>query len=302
MVGVSGGRDSVALLHFLVQHGWRNIIVAHFNHSLRGRESGQDAAFVRRLADSHGLSFATQKADIAAIAQQSGLSIEAAARRERDRFFEQLSLEKGARFVFLAHHLEDNAETVLGNLFRGAGHAGIAGMKAVSATAGSFLKVRPLLTVRRSEIDEYVAAHGLAFREDSSNASPEHRRNRIRNELLPLLDDVFQRDTAQTTARFAVLASRDEDCLQNLALSALRDYSLIQPDRSLRVVPELLGLHPAILSRVLRQWLLVVLELRGLGNVEIESALLMLRPGGPAKLNLPEARHLRRKAKRLWVE
>jgi len=289
-------------LHFLVQQGWKHLVVAHYNHGLRGRESGQDAAFVRRLASKFGLSFELRKGDISSIAKQSGLSLETAARVERERFFEELGLTHGTKFLFLAHHLEDNAETILGNLFRGSGNTGISGMKNWAQTASGLVKLRPLLDVRRREIDEYIASQRLSFREDSSNQSTAHRRNRLRHAVMPLLDAVFQRDTANTTVRFAALASRDDDCLIALALAKIEELSLVTEDHALRISPELRSLHPALLSRILRHWLVGVLGLPGVGYREIEAVLTMLSPGGPSKINLPCDRHLRRKAKRLFVE
>ena len=277
-------------------------MVAHFNHGLRGAESGQDATFVRRLAKKHGLTFEVERKDIARFAQKTGHSLETAARQERERFFGEVCLAHRTSAVFLAHHLEDNAETILGNLFRGSGNTGISGMKLTTVMASGLVKLRPLLNVRRGEIDDYLAANQLSFREDSSNRSPEYRRNRLRHEVMPLLDSVFQRDTASTTVRFGDLAGRDDDCLNELALASMNDHSLVTEDSSFKIAPAIRSLHPALLSRILRYWLIGTLGLRGLGNREIEAALAMLSPGGPSKINLPHDRHLRRKAKRLFVE
>ena len=302
LIGVSGGRDSVALLHFLVSSGWKKLVVAHFNHGLRGRESGQDAIFVRRLATQYKLKFETFKEDIKAFAEGTKLSLETAARVKRDLFFHVIAQNENTPFTFLAHHLEDNAETILGNIARGTGLRGVAGMLSAAETFQRLTKLRPLLNVRRAEIDEYLSAQDLRFREDSSNASPEHRRNRLRHEVLPLLNDVLRRDVAPLIVRMGKLAERDEDFLREQAAHFVEAHHLIQADHSLCIVPEMRSLHCAILSRVLICWLSEKLRVPHLGNREIEAALTMLLPDGPAKINLPGDRHLRRKAKRLFVQ
>ena len=302
VIGVSGGRDSVALLHFFVTQRWRNLTVAHFNHGLRGRESGQDAAFVRRLANRYDLPCVVCREDIAAFAAAAKLSTETAARERRDVFFQAVARQAGTRFVFLAHHTDDNAETILGNLLRGAALQGVVGMEQVATFGDDLLKIRPLLDVRREELDAYAQAHSLKHREDSSNLSQEHRRNRLRHEVLPLLNEVLQRDVTPVVARFGRLAARDEDYLQSAALELIERFSLIQPDDTLKVVSQLREAHPAISTRIVRQWLVTQLGLRGIGNHELEQVLEMLKPEGPAKINLPHDRHLRRKAKRLFLE
>ncbi len=301
VIGVSGGRDSVALLHFLVSQGWQKLTVAHFNHGLRGRESGQDAAFVRRLAKRYDLPCVVYREDIAAFASAAKLSTETAARERRDVFFGTVARQVGTRFVFLAHHTDDNAETILGNLLRGSAMQGVTGMEPMAALGGDLLKIRPLLEVRREELDAYAEAQSLTYREDSSNLSALHRRNRLRHEVLPLLDDVLQREVTPVIARFGKLAARDEDCLQGLAMDLIVHLALIRPDHSL-LISRLRELHPAITSRIVRYWLVDGLGLRGIGNHELEQALDLLKPDGPAKINLPHDRHLRRKAQRLFLE
>jgi tRNA(Ile)-lysidine synthase len=204
--------------------------------------------------------------------------------------------------VLLAHHAEDQAETILANLCRGSGLAGLAGMHAVQRLDSGLHLVRPLLQVRRSEIDAYLKSKRYKFREDSSNTSPKHRRNRLRHEALPLLNDIFARDVVPQVLRLGSLAEQDDDCLQRQAFAFLTAPQQVNEDRSLSITKELLTLHPAVLSRVFALWFREVMELPGIEHDEIEAAMTMLAPDGPAKINLPHDRHLRRKAKRLWVE
>lgn len=301
LAAVSGGRDSVVLLHWLVEKDDRRLVVCHLNHGLRGRESGQDAAFVRRLARRYGLPCEIGKTDVRALAWQGRMSLETAARQARHDFFQATGERLGIGDVFLAHHAGDQAETVLANACRGAGLAGLAGMKPVQKLAHGITLHRPLLGWRRAQIDEYIARHGLTFREDSSNTSAAHRRNRLRHDILPRLCRAMDRDVTPALARLAAHAARDADFLEAYTQDWLVRHAVLEPDGRLRLTSGLKALHPAILSRVLRHWL-QSRQISGLDHDLIESAQAMLRPGGPAKLNLPGGRHLRRKAGRLFVD
>lgn len=302
LLAISGGRDSVALLHLLLEAGFTNLILCHLNHGLRGQESDGDAAFVRRLAKKHALKCEIESADVAALAEKQRLSIETAAREARHGFLLRMAEQHDTWIVFLAHHAEDQAETMLANLCRGSGLAGMAGMHAVQRLDSGLHLVRPLLNARRSQLDAYLKSKRCRFREDSSNASPKHRRNRLRHEALPLLNDIFARDVVPQLLRLGSLAEQDDDCLQRQAVAFLTAPEHLHDDRSLPITNELLALHPALLSRVLALWLREVVELPGIEHDELEAAMAMLAPGTAAKINLPHDKHLRRKAKRLWVE
>jgi len=302
LLAISGGRDSVALLHLLLDAGFNNLILCHLDHGLRGEESDGDAAFVKRLAKKHGLRCEIESQAVAALAKKQRLSLETAAREARHAFLLRMAEKHDVWVVFLAHHAEDQAETIIGNVCRGSGLGGLAGMREVQRLDSGLHLVRPLLHERRGEIDAYLKARRLRFREDSSNKSPKHRRNRLRHEVLPLLNDVFARDVSVLITRLGILADRDDDCLCGQATGHLSASDRLKDDRSLQIDQELLALHPAVLSRVLALWLREVCELSGIENDVIEAAMDMLAPGGPAKINLPHDKHLRRKAKRLWVE
>ncbi|MFO1482239.1 MAG: tRNA lysidine(34) synthetase TilS [Verrucomicrobiaceae bacterium] len=302
LLAISGGRDSVALLHLLLEAGFTKLILCHLNHGLRGKESDGDAAFVERLAKKHGLKCEMETQPVATMAKKQRLSLEAAAREARHAFLLRMAEKHDAWIVFLAHHAEDQAETILANLCRGSGLGGLAGMRLVQRLDSGLHLVRPLLHVRRSEIDAYLKSKRLRFCEDSSNTSPKHRRNRLRHEALPLLNDIYARDVASLITRFGSLAERDDDCLQSEAMAYLSAEGRLNDDRSLPITKELLSLHPAVLSRVFALWLREVCELHGIDSDIIEGAMDMLAAGGPAKMNLPDDRHLRRKAKRIWVD
>ena len=185
LVGVSGGRDSVVLLHWLIERGYRRLIVCHFEHGLRGRAGKADARFVARLAETHGLPFESGAADIREIAREKKQSIETAARNERRAFFARVARRRRCGTIFLGHHADDQVETFLLNLFRGAAGRGLGAMRSRSQH-GALEIVRPLLGVWRSEIDDYVAEHRLKFREDATNEELDARRNRMRHKIIPL--------------------------------------------------------------------------------------------------------------------
>lgn len=302
LLAISGGRDSVALLHLLREAGFTQLILCHLNHGLRGKESIDDAAFVRRLAKKLGLKCEIEMEDVAALAEKSRVSTETAAREARHAFLLRMAEKYDVWVVLLAHHAEDQAETILANLCRGTGLAGLAGIHAVQRLDSGLHLVRPLLQARRSQIDRYLKSKRFKYREDSSNTSPKHRRNRLRHEALPLLNDIFARDVVPQVLRLGSLAEQDDHALQRQALAFLMAEGRVKEDRSLVITPELLELHPAVSSRVFALWLREAWELPGIDHEVIEAALGMLAPDGAAKINLPVDKHLRRKAKRMWVE
>ncbi|MCE2404706.1 MAG: tRNA lysidine(34) synthetase TilS [Dehalococcoidia bacterium] len=196
VVAVSGGPDSVALLHALLrlrESARVALHVAHLNHNFRGEEAEEDARFVSRLAASLGLPSTVGRADPVAYQREAGLSsFEEAAREVRYSFLSRVAEETGAAAVVLGHTVDDHAETVLMHIIRGSGLHGLRGMEALSTwrdRRGSREAVlfRPLLEVTKAETAAYCQARGLAFRVDSGNLSPRFTRNRVRDHLLPVL-------------------------------------------------------------------------------------------------------------------
>src|SRR6267378_3423285 len=225
LIGVSGGRDSVALLHWLTNVGYRKLIFCHLNHQLRGRSSDADARFVQKLVEGHNqefvalahrvpgsrtgkrsarpiprrpdLHFELGTVNVRAFATKQKMSIETAARDSRYSFFAKVAKRRRCHTIFLAHHADDLVETFLINLLRGAGLTGLAAMREVSTRpigAVDLRIVRPLLSVWRSEIDVYVRAHRLKFREDASNKNLSPLRNRIRHRVVPYLEKTLGRN------------------------------------------------------------------------------------------------------------
>ena len=184
IVALSGGADSVALLLLLVQEGFP-VVAAHCNFHLRGEESDRDERFVRELCHSYDIPLHIRHFDTSASAKEEGISIEMAARRLRYAFFEELRTTLGAEAIAVAHHRDDNNETLLLNLVRGTGLRGLSGMKWKNGHI-----VRPLLGVSRQEIVAFLKEKEQPYVTDSTNAETLYKRNKIRHELLPLLREL----------------------------------------------------------------------------------------------------------------
>jgi len=295
LVGLSGGRDSVALLHWLVDSSYKKLICCHLNHQLRGRASDADARFVRKLADRYDVDLVIGSAKVRALASQQKLSIEAAAREARYKFFAQLAKRKRARTIFLAHHADDVVETFLINLFRGAGSSGLSAMREVSNRRIDNVDltiVRPFLGIWRTQIDDYVRKHRLKFREDASNKDMALLRNRIRRQIIPYLEKTVGRNIRPSIWRTATIAAEEENWIE----TQLPDETAAELS-----VLELRKLPTALQRREILKWL----RLRKISNVGfdvVENVRTMLHPDSRiAKVNLPRDRHVRRQAKKIFI-
>jgi len=207
-VAVSGGADSVALLcllESLCDALGITLLVAHFDHSIRGAESDADEQFVASLAAERGLEYVCAKEDVAAAAAKDKLNLEDAARRLRYAYFERLVDGRRVNRIAVAHTADDQAETVLAHLLRGAGLAGLGGMLPL---AGSI--VRPLLGVKRLELREYLGARGQSWREDSTNRDVRRQRARIREQLVPVLATDFSPRIVERLTSLAGLCREEE--------------------------------------------------------------------------------------------
>ena len=184
LIAVSGGRDSIVLLFVLSQLEY-NIEVAHCNYKLRGEESDKDEQFVKNLCTQLKVPFHQKSFDTKILAQEEGVSIQMKARDLRYDWFENLKVNLKIDRIAIAHHLDDQLETILINLTRGTGIKGLRGMKAKRGDI-----IRPLLCVSRDEINDYLYANHIPFREDSSNASGKYFRNKIRHQIIPVLKEI----------------------------------------------------------------------------------------------------------------
>jgi tRNA(Ile)-lysidine synthase len=206
LVAVSGGADSMVLLHALhalaKQNRW-NIFVTHFNHQLRGRASDADEKLVRQTAAKLRLKFIAGGADVKKVATRSKISVEMAARKLRHEFLARTAREQKIPDVALAHHADDQVELFFLRLLRGAGGNGLAGMKwrSPSPADKAILLVRPLLDFSKAELLAFARENKIRFRDDATNFSTDFLRNRIRNELLPLLRKKYQPGLDKTVLR-----------------------------------------------------------------------------------------------------
>lgn len=210
LVAVSGGPDSVALLHVLVglRAAWNLRPSAfHLNHLMRGRDSDEDARYVVDLCDSLQVPLSLEEFDVRAFAAAKGLSRQEAAREVRYRLLEKVARDLGARRIALGHNADDQVETVLMWLLRGAGMGGLSGIPPVRG-----MLIRPLMEIPRRDIEEYCRRENLAPRLDASNQKPIYLRNRIRLELVPFLERHFNPAVRLSILRVAEVA-REEDSL-----------------------------------------------------------------------------------------
>ena len=296
LIGVSGGRDSIALLHWLVNLGYDRLIVCHLNHQLRGQSSDADARFVQKLAAKYQVGFELGAANVRALARKKKMSLETAAREARYSFFSKAAKRRRCHKIFLAHHADDLVETFLLNLIRGAGLTGLGGMRDVSSRQihGVDLTIlRPLLSIWRSDIDKYVRECHLRFREDATNKNLAPTRNRIRNRIIPYLEKILDRNIRQNLWRTATIAAEEENWLDKEV------PDLTNVDLS---VPKLRALPVALQRRAILKWLRVQ-NISGVGFEVIERVRLLLDPNvRTAKVNLPQDRHARRRGKTIFIE
>ena len=294
LIGVSGGRDSVALLHWLVARGYRRLIVCHLDHGLRGHAGKGDARFVERLAQKQGLSYEAARVDVRSLALTRKQSIETTARLERLAFFAKVARRRRCPILFLGHHADDQVETFLMNLFRGAGRRGLGAMREVTRV-GALQIVRPLLGAWRAEIDAYVAEHRIKFREDASNAELGARRNRARHAIIPNLEKQFGRNLRANLWRAASVLAEEDALLESLLPNESRTNDSL-------AVKELLALPSALQRRAILRWLRAR-DVRDVGFDLVEEVRSLLLAGGRiAKVNLPRDRHARRRAGTIFIE
>lgn len=245
LAAVSGGADSMCLLAALLELSYiRGFTVAavHYNHHLRGEESERDALFVAHFCRDKNVKLYSGGGDVGAFAKLSGLGVEEAARKMRYDFFCETAENIDAQRIATAHTADDNAETVLFNLIRGAGLNGICGIPPKRG-----IIIRPMLTVTRNDVIDFLLQHDISFVEDSSNNLDIYSRNRIRHSVIPVLREINPRLTEHITAA-AELIREDEDYLRGIAARYIHDNCQAASCNS----RELAELPRPVSSRVIR--------------------------------------------------
>ncbi|HUT16471.1 MAG TPA: tRNA lysidine(34) synthetase TilS [Anaerolineae bacterium] len=298
VVGVSGGPDSLCLLHILCRLGNDYALalhVAHLNHCLRGAEADEDQAFVVELADRWGLPAHAESQDIAALAKERKLAVEEAARQVRYAFLARVAVRVGAQRIAVGHNADDQVETVLMHWLRGAGPAGLRGMQPVSGLdelrlegeelthregGSNLLLIRPLLDVPRSAIEAYCTTRDLRPRFDRSNLDTTYYRNRLRHELLPHLETYNPR-IREVILRTAAIIAGDYAYLRQQVVGAWTDVVVLESARAVafdlgrwRALP--LSLQRSLLREAIRR---LRRSLRNIGWVHVDNAIGVLQRG-----------------------
>jgi len=289
VIAFSGGADSLALLDILTSlpDFPVQVVIAHLNHCLRGAESDGDEIFVRSVAEKFALSLEISTVDIKAAADKEGLSLEEAGRNLRRSFFLDVAEKHSAVAIVLGHHSDDQAETVLMRLIRGAAMSGLTGMRPKSSSAGNVF-VRPLLCLKRAEIEAYLHKGSLQWREDSSNTDTKFLRNRVRHELLPLLRG-YNPAILDCLNRTAKALAADEELLEGVVGKvfqriAATSFNAVKLDLKL-----LQNEPPALRKRLYRESIFTLKgDLRRISSQHLADIdVLAIGSKGSGKLSLP---------------
>ena len=293
VLGLSGGRDSVALLRLLVQQGCC-VHALHVHHGIRGAAADADANFCARLCDELEVPFELKQVDEPTLAAEQGISMETAGRQARRWLLAAAAHRCGGNTVALAHHADDQAETVLFRLARGA--AGMRGMQPVYKAAGTTW-LRPLLGLRRAEITAWLQQIGQPWRDDSTNAVPDVARNSLRLEALPALNKALGRDVTPILARSARLHAETLDALE-AALEALPSE-----DPQGRLYLPFLWQQPVALQKAIVHRYLQKKSVADISEELVLAVVDILPATAPtSRVNLPGGRHASRRERRLVIE
>lgn len=255
VLGVSGGADSIALLVSLAELRKTlgvELVAVHLNHKTRGEESDGDASFVRKICRKLGVRCVSKTVDVPALARRKQISLEMAAREVRYKFFKDQAVKMKHPAIVTAHTKDDQAETLILKLARGAGMAGLSGITPIGC-AGGVKVLRPMLGIARKEIEVFLRAKGVEWREDSSNTSQSYLRNRVRARVLPMLEEALNPDIMDALARTADVVREDDALLNALAEEAL---SVCRSGRQKLLIKELQQKHRSLFRRVLMLWLI----------------------------------------------
>ncbi len=275
-VGVSGGADSVCLLHVLSQLRSDlqfELEAVHVNHNLRST-AHRDEVFTSELCQEWGIPCRIVSVDVMSRLQRDRRGVEAAARQLRYEAF----AESGAQKTALAHHMQDQAETVLMNLIRGSGTKGLAGMLPKNGCV-----IRPLLCCSKSEILGYMQDHGLQWVEDETNQDVEFTRNGIRHQLVCMIEERWNPNFCESASQTAAMLQQDEELLSSMAKA---QYERLKREKGVHL-PEMAKLPPALASRVARLFLEDVGHGRDMGFCHIQAILEMAGKPSGSKINLP---------------
>ncbi|UCD80672.1 MAG: tRNA lysidine(34) synthetase TilS [Desulfobacterales bacterium] len=303
VIGVSGGPDSVALLHILFLIAPRfslKLGIAHLNHCLRNNDSDKDAQFVEDLAKKYDLPCYTNKKDVRKYQIENKLSLEEAARRVRYNFLDHVANTMQYNKIAVGHHSDDNAELILMNLFRGSGTQGLSGIPPVR----DHKIIRPLIKLTRSEIIDFLNKNKLEYISDASNMDTKYFRNRVRHDLIPLLKTAFNPKIPETLNRLSSIIRSEEEWIEDLVHpfyeKCLRD---VQGNYIVLSVSMLNRYHPDLQRRIIRMTIEKIKgDLRRIRFVNINSVIgLLKKRSAYGKVDLPDGVRIQRNQDALCV-
>lgn len=252
VLGISGGPDSVCLLHILNRLKEKlniELYAAHMNHQIRGIEAQKDALYVADLCDKMGITYFVKSIDVPKYCSDNGLSIEEGARKLRYEMFDEIKQKTKSNKIAIGHNLNDQAETVLMRIMRGTGLQGLRGIEYVRENG----IIRPLLDVERKEIEDYCEVHNLNPRIDESNLENIYTRNKIRLELIPYMKDNFNTNLIESIVRMSNNLRSDSDYIESDAEEKFKDICKVSSDSVEVDINSFKKLHNAIKVRVLRK-------------------------------------------------
>ncbi|MFH1098221.1 MAG: tRNA lysidine(34) synthetase TilS [Candidatus Desantisbacteria bacterium] len=321
VVGVSGGPDSIALLHILWQLSEEyslSLRVAHLNHMQRGQESKEDAEYTLRFANELSIPVISEEIDIKAIKEKEATDkpLTVVARKIRYDFLKRVAKGFNANKIAVGHHADDLVETILMNLIRGAGPEGLKGIAPIRKIDEAVLLIRPLIKISSLQIHQYLSAYNLEFRTDSSNLKPIFLRNRVRLQLLPLLRKEYNPKIENSFIQLSQLIETDEDYINETVnhalLQVIKDPSSSTPrddmERKEKMVvmdvASISELHPAIQTRVIRRVIAMIKgDIEGFNYQHIQGIRQLILSIHPqVRLSLPFFMSAQRNYKQLIIK
>lgn len=276
LAGVSGGADSVCLLYLLnelkIEFGFE-LYVVHVNHGLRGKEANEDEAYVGEICHKLGLHFHAYHTDVKKLAQEFGLSCEEAGRKARYDAFQDECAELHCNKVAVAHHMNDTAETVLFHLIRGTGIRGLTGIPAKRSMTDQIQVIRPLLCVKREEIEAYLNSHNIHFCVDATNLTDDYSRNKLRNQVLPFVKQELNEGVIEHIAKTAEHLDEINDYLNHKIDSVYPYYveegALEGKTSDVKLSDKIKMEHPVIIKETIRRILQKMLQ-AGLKDIDAD--------------------------------
>lgn len=283
LVGVSGGPDSMCLLHVLVEIQDAipfNIFVAHVNHGVRGKDADEDEEFVRLTCEKMNIPFYSEKVDMNGYARKHKMSSEEAGRKLRYDFFNEVLFEIGGGKIAVAHNKNDQAETLIMRIIRGTGIDGLKGMKFLNGNI-----IRPLLNVTRKEIEEYISKNNIEVRIDKTNLEPKYLRNRIRLEIIPYIEREYNPNFLDGLSRLSRTANLDCNFLDKYSSNIYKKIVKTESKNSIILNRnDFLKEHKSIKQRIIKLCLMKVADdINGITEKNISDTMVLFDKGDTGK-------------------